>query len=254
MKDKTTVGLLALFLGGLGVHRFYLGQTKLGILYLLFCWTYIPLLMGIIDGLLILIRSDEDFNSKYNPNSQYENPDALTPALTVSMNNKTFQVESQPYNRVTRNYEFYNNFKAYFGEYDYISPKEAIRRVERMRESSRKWDNDKYHDLQNRAFSPSNEERLAKIASLEGEELRAYTNSIFDDNSDYLTAIVMQAVFEKLSIHDEPLLLEELETLQPSKIGLWVQEKKRNGYFFTEKVYEAAWHKKNNYKTKNTLT
>lgn len=35
-KNKTTAGLLALFLGGLGVHKFYLGQTLAGVLYLLF--------------------------------------------------------------------------------------------------------------------------------------------------------------------------------------------------------------------------
>jgi TM2 domain-containing membrane protein YozV len=31
MKDKKTAAILALFLGGLGIHRFYLGQTVKGI-------------------------------------------------------------------------------------------------------------------------------------------------------------------------------------------------------------------------------
>ena len=34
-KNPTTVLLLALFLGGLGAHYFYLGKTGLGVLYLL---------------------------------------------------------------------------------------------------------------------------------------------------------------------------------------------------------------------------
>ncbi|HEX2573335.1 MAG TPA: TM2 domain-containing protein, partial [Polyangia bacterium] len=42
MKDKNTAAILAFTLGGIGVHRFYLGQTGMGIVYLLFCWTFIP--------------------------------------------------------------------------------------------------------------------------------------------------------------------------------------------------------------------
>ncbi len=34
--------LLAFFFGGIGAHKFYLGQTGLGIAYLLFFWTTIP--------------------------------------------------------------------------------------------------------------------------------------------------------------------------------------------------------------------
>lgn len=65
-KDKTTAGLLAIFLGGLGVHKFYLNQSGMGILYLVFCWTFIPAIIGFIEGVIYLASSDEDFNSKYN--------------------------------------------------------------------------------------------------------------------------------------------------------------------------------------------
>ena len=66
MKDKTTAGLLALFLGGFGIHRFYLKQTGLGILYLVFCWTYIPAIMGAIDGIIFFTMNENKFNEKYN--------------------------------------------------------------------------------------------------------------------------------------------------------------------------------------------
>lgn len=64
-KSKLAAALFALFLGSFGIHKFYLGRIGLGILYLLFCWTFIPSVLGFIDAVLLLIMSDEDFNVKY---------------------------------------------------------------------------------------------------------------------------------------------------------------------------------------------
>lgn len=66
MKNRITSAILAFFLGGIGVHRFYLGQGGLGILYLLFCWTFVPLVVSFIDFLAFLLMSDDAFNMKYN--------------------------------------------------------------------------------------------------------------------------------------------------------------------------------------------
>jgi TM2 domain-containing membrane protein YozV len=52
-KDPTAAVLLALFLGGLGIHKFYLGQTGLGVLYLIFCWTGIPSLIAFFEAFVI---------------------------------------------------------------------------------------------------------------------------------------------------------------------------------------------------------
>jgi TM2 domain-containing membrane protein YozV len=48
-RDELVGILLALFLGGLGIHHFYLRRTGLGILYLCFFWTGIPALLGFIE-------------------------------------------------------------------------------------------------------------------------------------------------------------------------------------------------------------
>ncbi|MCB2292818.1 TM2 domain-containing protein [Clostridium algoriphilum] len=64
-KSKTTAGILAIIFGGLGVHKFYLGKIKTGIFYLIFCWTYIPEVIGIIEGITYLTSSDENFYDKY---------------------------------------------------------------------------------------------------------------------------------------------------------------------------------------------
>jgi TM2 domain-containing membrane protein YozV len=66
MKSKSTTAILAFFLGGIGVHRFYLGQTGLGFLYLIFFWTFIPAIIAFIDFIIFLTMSDEKFNEKYN--------------------------------------------------------------------------------------------------------------------------------------------------------------------------------------------
>jgi len=62
---KITAGILALLVGGLGVHHFYLKRIGRGILYLLFFWTCIPAIAGLIEGIIYLTMSDEDFRLKY---------------------------------------------------------------------------------------------------------------------------------------------------------------------------------------------
>ena len=48
-RDEVVGILLALFLGGFGIHHFYLRRTGLGILYACFCWTPFPWVMGFIE-------------------------------------------------------------------------------------------------------------------------------------------------------------------------------------------------------------
>lgn len=66
MKSKSTTALLAFFLGGLGIHRFYLGQNIMGLFYLIFCWTFIPALIAFFDFFIFIFMSENRFNSKYN--------------------------------------------------------------------------------------------------------------------------------------------------------------------------------------------
>ena len=64
-KKRMTAALLALCLGGLGVHHFYLGNTLLGVVYLLFCWTLIPAIIAFIEFIIFLCMSDASFAAKY---------------------------------------------------------------------------------------------------------------------------------------------------------------------------------------------
>ena len=65
MKSRVAAILLALFLGGFGAHKFYLGQVGMGLLYLVFCWTGIPAIVALVEAILYLLASDEDFQKKY---------------------------------------------------------------------------------------------------------------------------------------------------------------------------------------------
>lgn len=66
-KNQTTAGLLALFLGGIGIHKFYLGQSGLGILYLLFCWTFIPGIIAFIEAIIYFTASPEKWRRISQP-------------------------------------------------------------------------------------------------------------------------------------------------------------------------------------------
>lgn len=52
-KDEVVGVLLALFLGCFGIHHFYLRRNGLGILYLLFFWTGITAILGLIECFLM---------------------------------------------------------------------------------------------------------------------------------------------------------------------------------------------------------
>ncbi|MEN2414709.1 TM2 domain-containing protein [Flavobacterium mesophilum] len=63
---KISAGILAILLGALGVHKFYLGYTKEGIIQLLLgLMCGVGGIIGIIEGILYLTKSDEEFYQTY---------------------------------------------------------------------------------------------------------------------------------------------------------------------------------------------
>ena len=67
MVDKTVFGILAILLGSLGVHKFVVGHTKWGVVYLLITvctggmLSVIPWVLALIAGIKALTGTDEDF-------------------------------------------------------------------------------------------------------------------------------------------------------------------------------------------------
>lgn len=64
--NRLAAGLFALLLGWIGVHKFYLGSWGWGLVYLLFFWSGITWIVGIIEGILFLTMGDQAFDQRYN--------------------------------------------------------------------------------------------------------------------------------------------------------------------------------------------
>jgi len=66
-EKKVVAGILAILLGSLGVHKFYLGYTKEGIIQLVISLGTCGLLgiLGLIEGIIYLTKSDEEFVATY---------------------------------------------------------------------------------------------------------------------------------------------------------------------------------------------
>ena len=61
-KNRYTAIVLAVLLGTFGAHRFYLNKPFSGVVYLLLCWTSIPTILGILEGILMWCHSDSHFH------------------------------------------------------------------------------------------------------------------------------------------------------------------------------------------------
>lgn len=59
--------VLAIFLGGFGAHKFYMGRNGVGLLYLMLSVTGVTFFIGFIEGLVYLLQSDESFRRENFP-------------------------------------------------------------------------------------------------------------------------------------------------------------------------------------------
>ena len=65
VKSRIVAIVLALFLGGIGAHKFYLDRPGQGLFYLIFCWTFIPAFIAFIEMVVYLLSSEHAFHEKY---------------------------------------------------------------------------------------------------------------------------------------------------------------------------------------------
>lgn len=75
-KQKLTAGLLGIFLGSLGIHKFYLGYKKEALIMLLVSLltcgfgASVMGIIGLIEGIMYLTKSDEEFADTYVNNQK----------------------------------------------------------------------------------------------------------------------------------------------------------------------------------------
>jgi len=69
---RVVAGILAILLGGLGVHKFVLGYTTTGIIQLAISVATCGILsiIGLIEGIIYLTKSDEEFIYTYQTNKK----------------------------------------------------------------------------------------------------------------------------------------------------------------------------------------
>jgi len=64
--NKTTAAILAFLIGGLGAHKFYHGSFGWGVLYIVFCPTFIPAIVSLIEAIMYLTMSQSEYDARYN--------------------------------------------------------------------------------------------------------------------------------------------------------------------------------------------
>lgn len=63
-KSRAGAAILCFFLGGLGAHQFYVGNTTKGVFMLIFCFSGIPFIISIAHFIMILCGTFTDSEGK----------------------------------------------------------------------------------------------------------------------------------------------------------------------------------------------
>lgn len=103
MKTKGTAAVLALLGGGIGIHKFYLDQPGQGLLYLVFCWTFIPAFIAFIEFFVYLMMSDAEFDRRYNRRAlphAVPQQTQMGQNVTINMANQNVADELEKLNRL----------------------------------------------------------------------------------------------------------------------------------------------------------
>jgi len=63
---RVPAGVLGILLGGLGIHKFYLGYMKEGLIQIALSFLLgLGAILGLVEGIIYLTKSEEEFDKMY---------------------------------------------------------------------------------------------------------------------------------------------------------------------------------------------
>ena len=59
--NKILYLVIIFFFGSIGVHKFLVRHYLAGVLYLIFCWTFIPLILAIVEFFIAIFKDEDNY-------------------------------------------------------------------------------------------------------------------------------------------------------------------------------------------------
>lgn len=125
--------MLAFFLGGLGAHAFYYKKYIRGTLYLLFCWTYIPVFLGWFDMFFV-----KKWHKQQEDNQDISSNTELSSTLSEVIEQEVTQGIKPVLDNARNNLIFYNEEDIVLPKYRHLqTSKEILADIERIKHPKR---------------------------------------------------------------------------------------------------------------------
>jgi TM2 domain-containing membrane protein YozV len=113
-KNRTVAAILAfsgIVVPFAGFHKFYLGQPRWGIVYLLLWWTPIPHIASVIEGFWYLAQGSQEFDRNFNlaineASSAPTQPAAVDPAQVGAIADALRELDRLRQDGLMSEYEF----------------------------------------------------------------------------------------------------------------------------------------------------
>lgn len=63
--NKVAYSVLAILLGGFGIHKFFSGKIMWGVIYILLSWSVVPSVLGLVEGITGLATNSDSNGNIY---------------------------------------------------------------------------------------------------------------------------------------------------------------------------------------------